>query len=334
MNIIGIDPHPDSHTVAVLDGQGKRLGNRSFKNDAEGLEDFLGWLVTLGEGTKSVSSKIGVEGAGNKYIQVWLNRVLSEGYTVVNVSPAMTSQYRRRKGQRKNDPIDAEQIAWVVRNNPELPSYQTSPQLQELKDLTRTQQRLSVDLKSHRMAQKALSQTLQHHLQPVIEALQQTLKTLEARMKVLVKELCPVVLEESGIDTILASVILSEVAGIQRFISPDHFAVYCGAAPIDRSSGKNQRVQLNTGNNRRLNRALHLIALTRLKHHPPTRSLFDKKLAEGKTKRAALRVLKTVIARSLFRVLSFNKNQVSKQLVRDLKKQLKEQLKEQPKEAA
>lgn len=327
MNIIGIDPHPDSHTVAVLDGQGKALGNRTFKNDAEGLEDLMKWLASFDQNQEADlqnHNKVGIEGAGNKYIWEWVTRLLSEGYTVVNVSPAMTSQYRRRKGQRKNDPIDAEQVAWVVRNNPELPNYQTSPQLQELKDLTRTQQRLSVDLKSHRMAQKALPQALQHHLQPVIDALQQALKTLEARMNVLVKQLCPVLLQESGIDTILASVILSEVAGVQRFASPDHFAVYCGTAPIDRSSGKNQRVQLNTGNNRRLNRALHLIALTRLKHHPPTRTLFDKKLAEGKTKRAALRVLKTVIARSLFRVLTFNKNQVSKQLVKDLKKQLKE----------
>lgn len=330
MNIIGIDPHPDSHTVAVLDDQGKALGKQTFNNDAAGLEAFMEWLGSFEQGKADThqDSKVGVEGAGNKYIWGWVNRLLNEGYSVVNVSPSMTSQYRRRKGQRKNDPIDAEQVAWVVRNNPDLPSYQTSPQLQELKDLTRTQQRLSVDLKSYRMAQKALPQALQHHLQPVIETLQQTLKTLKARMRVLVKELCPVLLEESGIDTILASIILSEVAGIQRFASPDHFAVYCGSAPVDRSSGKNQRVQLNTGNNRRLNRALHLIALTRLKHHPPTRTLFDKKLAEGKTKRAALRVLKTVIARSLFRVLTFNQNQVSKQLVRDLKKQLKEQLKE------
>lgn len=340
MHIIGIDPHPDSHTAAVLDRQGKLISRGTFRNDVQGLEAFMQWLASFEQGQNQYKGKddqaeathrnstIGVEGAGNPYIRDWVMRWLGEGYTVVNVPPALTSQYRRRKGQRKNDPIDAEQVAWVVRNNPELPRYQTSTALQELKDLTHTHQRLSVDLKSHRMAQQDLPPALRHHLQPVIEALQQALQTLEARMKVLVKEISPVLLDESGIDTILASIILSEVAGVQRFASPDHFAVYCGAAPIDRCSGRHQRVQLNTGHNRRLNRALHLIALTRLKHHPPTRALFEKKLAEGKTKRAALRVLKTVIARSLYRVLLYNQNQVSKQMVRDLKQQLKQHLKE------
>jgi transposase len=73
---------------------------------------------------------------------------------------------------------------------------------------------------------------------------------------------------------------------------------------VERSSGGCQRRQLNIGGNRRLNRTFHLLAIIRLRLDQDTKDYIAKKKAEGKTKRAALRCLKTYLARSLFRFMN------------------------------
>ncbi len=120
-------------------------------------------------------------------------------------------------------------------------------------------------------------------------------------MSTLVKALAPTLLEVLGVGPIVASVILGEVGNIVRFSNEGQFASYCGAAPVERGSGKNSRMQLNHGGNRRLNWALHIVALTRSRCDERTRILLAKLKARGKTQRASLRILKTYIARELFR---------------------------------
>jgi transposase len=84
-----------------------------------------------------------------------------------------------------------------------------------------------------------------------------------------------------------------------------HFASYCGAAPVERGSGQNRRMQINPGGNRRLNWALHIVAMVRLRMDGGrSKEFLAKAQLRGKTKRSALRLLKTYIARELFRVLS------------------------------
>jgi len=137
----------------------------------------------------------------------------------------------------------------------------------------------------------------------VILVLEEQLADLASQMKALVKALAPTLLEVLGVGPVVASVILGEVGTIVRFGNEGQFASYCGAAPVERGSGKNSRMQLNHGGNRRLNWALHIVALTRSRCDERTRILLAKLKARGKTQRASLRILKTYIARELFRHL-------------------------------
>jgi hypothetical protein len=98
--------------------------------------------------------------------------------------------------------------------------------------------------------------------------------------------------------------ILAEVAGIDRFRSEARLASYAGVAPLDASSGRQQRHRLNRTGNRQLNRALYTIALTQIRIHPPAREYFARRLAEGKTRREALRALKRQLIRTIYRVLT------------------------------
>ena len=81
------------------------------------------------------------------------------------------------------------------------------------------------------------------------------------------------------------------------------FAMLAGAAPIPASSGKTVRYRLNRSGDRQLNRALHTIALSRLRYDRRTRAYADRRRAQGKTDREIRRCLKRYIARQLYRQL-------------------------------
>jgi transposase len=90
--------------------------------------------------------------------------------------------------------------------------------------------------------------------------------------------------------------ILAHVGDPARFPTAARFASYNGTAPIEASSGPRKRHRLNPRGNRKLNHAMHLIAVTQIRHDTPGRVYFDRKLAEGKTKKEALRALKRRIS--------------------------------------
>ncbi len=101
-----------------------------------------------------------------------------------------------------------------------------------------------------------------------------------------------------------AARILGDVEDIERFRTERHLASYCGVAPLDASSGRQQRHRLNRTGNRRLNRSLHIIAVTQIRTHPPARDYIARRTSEGKTNREALRALKRHLARRLYRILT------------------------------
>jgi transposase len=88
-----------------------------------------------------------------------------------------------------------------------------------------------------------------------------------------------------------------------RFPAKGHDAMYNGTAPIDASSGDNTRHRLNTRGNRRLNHAIHIAAVTQLRHDTPGRIYYDRKIAEGKTSKEAIRALKRRISDVVYRTL-------------------------------
>jgi transposase len=88
-----------------------------------------------------------------------------------------------------------------------------------------------------------------------------------------------------------------------RLRSEAAFARLAGVAPIPASSGKLTRYRLDRGGDRRLNRALHTIILSRRRLDADTNAYIARRLSEGKSEREAVRCLKRYLARSLFRLL-------------------------------
>ncbi|HEX4901790.1 MAG TPA: transposase [Acidimicrobiales bacterium] len=107
-----------------------------------------------------------------------------------------------------------------------------------------------------------------------------------------------------GVGPIVAALILGYTGDPARFVTKDQFAAYNGTAPVEASSGPKARHRLNPRGNRKLNHAMHLIAVTQIRNAgTPGRVFYDRKLAEGKTKKEALRALKRRVSDAVWRQL-------------------------------
>lgn len=298
MIIIGVDPHPDSHSAAALNANGKVLSTLTVANTEQGLADLRQWAAQFEPRCWAI------EGANNPFVTA-LSYPLADEEGVVNVSPSLTSQYRSKRGKKKNDLVDAENVARAWLANAELPPFKPRQEQQQLKDLVRTRERLADELKAHRLAHRQLEQDSVSYavLAELMVSLKRHIQRLEKAMQELITRLMPGLLQLRGVGIVHASTLLAEVGDISRFRNADAFASYCGCAPVERASGRSRRVQLNTGGNRRLNRSCHLIGIVRLKLESRTRAFVSRKEQEGKTTRAALRALKTYIARELYTVM-------------------------------
>jgi transposase len=252
------------------------------------------------------SRRWAIEGAGNRFVAQFVKELLAKEETIYPIPPSLTSQYRSRRGAKKNDQVDAANVARALLANPQLPRLQYSDQQRELQELSRAQRRLSEQLTSNRSALSELPE--QSPVRAVIEEMIRTLVCqlgeLERQLRSIVKTVMPCLLELPGVGAIVAGTLLAEVGDPRRFPTADHFASYCGVAPVERGSGQNSRMQVNPGGNRRLNWALHIIAVVRLRVDAGrSRQFITKQTDQGKTKRAALRSLKTHIAREIFKTI-------------------------------
>jgi transposase len=107
--------------------------------------------------------------------------------------------------------------------------------------------------------------------------------------------------EVFGVGPVIAATVIAGVRDISRFPSRDHFAAYNGTAPIEVSSGQRKIYRLSRRGNRRLNHAIHMAAVSQVSHrHSTGRAYFDKKRAEGKTPKEALRSLKRQVSDAIF----------------------------------
>ena len=99
----------------------------------------------------------------------------------------------------------------------------------------------------------------------------------------------------------IAGTVIGDAGDVARFPGRDHFASYNGTAPVEVSSGNRKTYRLSLRGNRRINHAIHMAAITQLRHkHSEGRAYYDKKVTEGKTYKEALRSLKRKISDAIF----------------------------------
>jgi|tagenome__1003787_1003787.scaffolds.fasta_scaffold20868668_2 transposase len=164
-----------------------------------------------------------------------------------------------------------------------------------------------LDRIARKLGRLATSNTRVRIARQLVSAIRQLTRqaeAIEAELRVLVRTYHPRLLAETGCGALTAATLIGRTAGAERFATDARFARQAGTAPIPASSGKRNRHRLHRGGDRQLNRALHTIAITRAARDPETRAYLQRKIAEGKTRKQAIRCLKRHLARRFHRLLT------------------------------
>jgi transposase len=333
--VIGIDPHKRSHTAAaVAKATGELRGERTVGARAQGYERLLGWARALDRDRLwAVEDCRHVSSALERFL-------LGRGERVVRVPPRLMGEARKRgRSYGKSDAIDALAVARAAVRERELPVAFLAGSEREIRLLsdhredlvgerTRIQNRLrwhlhELDLEHDVPAGAldrrcwldridrclgSLEQTAQARIARELvgrcRALTRRINELERELETLLKTEAPQLLALVGCGVLTAAKLVGEVAGVHRFAGEAQLAKHSGAAPLPASSGATQRHRLNRHGNRQLNCALHRIAVTQARMHPPARAYIARRESEGKGRREALRCLKRHLARVVFRILT------------------------------
>lgn len=331
--VIGVDTHKHTHTAAVVDATtGGVLTELTVNTDPGGYQQLL--EVGARHGARAWA----LEGAGG-YGAGLARHLAVAGEQVIELDRPVRAT--RRHGA-KSDPLDAARAAREALGRVHLAQLKTDgPRGQlaalmaarrsaveaatlaqrqlhalviaapeSLRALFRGQSTTVMTTTAARLrtrpawdAHTTTTSTVLRALARRVNALQAEAHEHETAMAAIVRAWRPDLLDQPGIGVIVAAQVLIAWSHPGRIRSEAAFAMLAGTAPIPASSGMTTRHRLNRSGDRQLNRALHVIALSRTRYDQATRDYIDRRRAQGKTDREIRRCLKRYIARNLFRQL-------------------------------
>jgi transposase len=333
----GVDAHADTHHFAALDQRGALLGNASFPTTTVGYAQALQWLERFGavdavavESTGSYAAAL-VRYLRERDVQVAeVNQPHPHTRRRVGKSDPIDAEMAARQllaGKATTVPkqtsgiVESIRLLRVARESAMKARTAATLQLgdliitapQPLRDRLAKRKTLrgkaglcarfrasSADLSDPLHAAKLALRSLAQR----IESLEREINTLDHELEQLVKQAAPRTIKLLGISTGHAGQLLTTAGeNIGRLKGESSFAALCGASPTPASSGKTSRHRLNPGGNRDANRALHLIAVVRLRYCQRTRAYAERRAREGKSKREITRCLKRYIARQVYNTL-------------------------------
>jgi transposase len=332
--VVGVDPHRDLHALAVVHVlSGAVVFEATIAANGDGYAQALELVDAHALGRRAFA----VEGSGS--FGAGLTRFLSgRGERVLEVGRLR----RERRSGGKTDALDAVRAARSVlaQERPATPRAGGERQalqalvaaregavnakcagLGQLRDLlittpeplrselrplsqarllrrlaaTRPQTRRDPELRGSMIALRSIARRV---LQLTAEE-----RELAREIETIVRKLAPQLLDQPGVGPHAAAQLVLSWSHRGRIRSEAAFARLAGAAPIPASSGQTVRYRLDRSGDRKLNRALHLILVTRKRLHPPTIAYIERRVQEGKTPREANRCLKRYLARNLYRLL-------------------------------
>jgi len=333
--VLGVDTHRDEHVIAVVTAPtGAVVAGASAPTNVRGYRELVRVAQQHAPGRRAWA----IEGTGSfgaglcRYLQ-------ARGETVLEISRIPRGE-RRLRG--KDDALDATRSARAALASDTLALPRRGERREALR-LLLVARRSAVDVRREALTQlravivtsaEPLRQELRRlpegklldrcsrfrqtskaspgelatrivlrSLARRIQAATEEAKQLEREILTHVRALAPVLLDEPGVGPIVAAQLIVAWSHPGRLRSEACFARLAGVAPVPASSGQTTRHRLSRGGDRQLNRALHTIVLHRRQHDPATRNYITRRLAEGKSRRDATRLLKRYLARHLYRLL-------------------------------
>ncbi len=130
------------------------------------------------------------------------------------------------------------------------------------------------------------------------------MKANRAELAAIVCDLAPGLTDRRGIGPVSAAQVIVSFSHAGRCRNDAAFAKLAGTSPLEASSGQTTRHRLNRGGDRALNKAIHVIANTRMRIDPATQAYVLRRRAQGKSDREIRRCIKRYVTRQLFRALT------------------------------
>lgn len=330
--MIGIDPHKRSHTAVILDETERLMGELRVQADRRQRAQLLRFAAPFEPRCWAIESASGLG---------WLlaQQLVAAGEVVLDVPPALSARVRLLNSGRndKTDSHDARSAAVVALRHPTLRTVVAAGDMQVLRLLADRHRQLN---RARTQAVNRLHDVLMESVEgglprglsadraaktlrtirPVtpleierkrvandlladLRRIDTQLKDLRGRVVAAVDACGTTVTTINGVGPIVAAIICGRVGDVRRFPTAGHFARYNGTAPIEASSGPRVRHRLNRRGDRELNHALHIAAIAQISRDTPGRVYFERKLAEGKSKKEAIRALKRRISDAVYRQL-------------------------------
>ena len=331
--VIGMDPHKRSATIDVINQREHVLAQGRYGTDTDGYQQMLAAGREFPNREWAVE---GCDGIGRHIAQ----RLVADGEVVLDVPAKLSAQVRVfATGQgRKTDPVDAHSVAVAGLRSPGLRRVVVDNATVALRLLVDRRDglgraRTEIVGRLHTLllelvpggAKKFLTRGQASHLlrtmsppadivgrtrhQLAVELVEE-LPITDAKTKVANRQLTDLTKTTgtslrnlNGIGPSGAARLLGDIADIRRFPTAGHFASWNGTAPLDASSGDQQRHRLSRAGNRRINRVLHIMAVVQLRHDTPGRVYYRRRLTEGKTPMEAMRALKRRLSDVVYRTM-------------------------------
>src|SRR5215203_443750 len=334
--LIGVDPHKGSVAVAVVDeAVGELLERATFPQNRAGLRALERWAKQYPERRWAVENASGL----GRHLT---GRLAAAGECVVDVPPKLSARVRVlssfASNARNNDGLDALATALAASRNvrlatvdPEVGSEALRLLSERREDLVAERTRalnrlhgllrdlvpggvsgkLSADraariLRSIRPKEGAparLRRRLASEVLRDVRTLNRKIADLNERIEAEVQASGTTLTQIFGVGPILAATIIGAVGDVGSFPSKGHFASYSGTAPVEASSGTVVRHRLSLAGNRKLNYALHMMAVCQARSDARGGGYYRKKIDEGKSRKEALRCLKRRISDAVFKSL-------------------------------
>ncbi len=330
--IIGVDPHKLSATIEVVDDREQLLGEGRFPTDHAGYTAMRTFVKGWPDRVWAIE---GATGTGLPLAQ----RLLEAGEQVVDVPPKLSARARLfdTGHNRKTDALDAHSIAVVAVRTGNLRVLKVDPELEALRMLTDrretlTRRRVQTVNRLQRHLAELIPGTAKRDITaPQAKAMLATVRPRDlpgkTRRRIAAEELTELIMIETkvknataelkaivaargsrlmsiyGVGPVVAARILADVGDVGRFADRNRFASWTGTAPLDASSGQNNRHRLSRAGNRRMNHMLHIAAVTQIRNATAGQAYYRRKRADGKKPMEAMRCLKRRISDAIYRQL-------------------------------
>jgi transposase len=337
--VVGVDTHQQIHHAAVIDLDGRRLGDRGFAATEAGYAELLAWASS--HSTTGAVAKVGIESTGSYGAGLARHLLLAD----LDLYEVNRPEKSTRVKQGKSDPIDAYSAAEQVRTGRATGRAKLTTGVVEslrmlkvprdgavgertaaysqLRDLitagpTSIHDALIGLSGKQRVARAVKMRPDLTRLHDPVQAAKYALRTLSHRIKALDAEISAADkqitrLVQQAVPTLLAmrqvgpqtaaQLLITAGQNIDRMNSEAAFAKLTGVAPLPASSGKTNRHRLNRGGDRQANSALYMIVVGRMKNHPETRAYVERRAAQHMTNPEIIRCLKRHLARTIYRAL-------------------------------